>query len=289
MKTDRQEQPANYDAFLNRQERRSETLDAHRVADLAALLDIDLQTLAPNGALPPLAHWLYFNPWTRQSELGPDGHPRRGGFLPPVALPRRMFAGGRMTFHSSLVLGEKAERVSTITAISRKTGSSGELVFVTVRHEIFGQRGLAITEEQDIVYRDVTAPGSQGSAATPAAAPIEPGPIVKRVQVDPVLLFRFSAVTSNAHRIHYDYPYVTSVEHYPGLIVHGPLQAVMLLELVREHFSEPVARFTFQARRPIFDTAPFFDCVGRRTESGVDLETRDSSGYACMKASVTFA
>lgn len=279
----------NYDAYLNRQERRSETLDAHRVADLAALLDVDLETLAPGSTLPPLAHWLYFNPWARQSELGPDGHPRRGGFLPPVTLPRRMFAGGRMTFHAKLVLGETAERVSTIAAISRKTGSSGELVFVTVQHEIFGPHGLAITEEQDIVYRDAAAPGSQASAPTQAPAPVAPGSIVKRVQVDPVLLFRFSVVTSNAHRIHYDYPYVTDVEHYPGLVVHGPLQAVMLLELVREHFSEPVAQFTFQARRPIFDTAPFFDCVGRRTASGVDLETRDEGGHTCMKASVTLA
>src|SRR6202035_3520038 len=125
------------DAYIGRQERRSETLDAHRVADLAALLDVDLETLAPDGALPPLAHWLYFNPWARQSELGPDGHPRRGGFLPSAPLPRRMFAGGRMTFHANLALGENAERVSTIAGISPKTGSSGELVFVKVRHEIF--------------------------------------------------------------------------------------------------------------------------------------------------------
>jgi 3-methylfumaryl-CoA hydratase len=282
-------QPTEYDAYVGRQERISDVLDRHRVADLAALLDLDIKTIAPNETLPPLAHWLYFNPWTRQSELGEDGHPRRGEFMPPVTLPRRMFAGGRVSFHANLPLGQPAERLSTIAAIQRKSGASGDLVFVTVRHEIFGAHGLAIEEEQDIVYRGEIAPGSQESAkAEPQPASIEAGSVVKQIRVDPVLLFRFSALTSNGHRIHYDYPYATGVELYPGLVVHGPLQAIMMLALVQEHFPEPIVRFTFQARRPLFDTSPFV-CVARRTEAGVDASTRDAIGHVCTKASVTFA
>src|SRR5579872_2253290 len=275
---------ADYGAYLNKQERRTDTLDRHRVVDLAAMLDIDVKELTPDDTLPPLAHWLYFNTWVRQSQIGPDGHPRRGGFMPPITLPRRMFAGGRIKFLAPLPLGENVERVATIKAINPKTGSSGELIFVTVKHEIFGKRGLAIEEEQDIVYRDASKSGSSESppSAKPPSAP-EPGSVVKRIQSDPVLLFRYSALISNGHRIHYDYEYVTQVEGYPGLIVHGPLQAQLLADLVREYFKAPIASFTFQARRPIFNPSPF-DCVGKRNGSTVELMTADTAGNVCMKA-----
>lgn len=273
------------ESYVGRQERRTDRLDAHRIANLAALLDTDTGALAPNGALPPLAHWLYFNSWARQSELGSDGHPKRGGFMPPVTLPRRMFAGGRLTFHRPLQIDEQSERVATIASIKKKTGSSGELVFVTVKHDISDSRGLAIEEEQDIVYRgDATPVQKSAVPSKEEPAPVGADAIVTRVEPTSVMLFRFSALTDNGHRIHYDWPYVTKTEGYPGLIVHGPLQAVLLTDLVRKHFSGTIGRFSFQARRPLFDTAPF-ECVGWRDGDGVQLITRDNGGRAAMLAS----
>jgi len=278
--------PQEYADFIGRQEKRTDRLDSHRIANLAALLDESLNALAPGRRLPPLSHWLYFNRWAPQSELGDDGHPKRGGFMPPVPLPRRMFAGGRLEFRDTLVLDEEAERVTTITSIERKTGSSGELVFVTVRHEISGPRGVAIVEEQDIVYRGDTPP-SAAQAPKPAAKAegkaVPSDAVISRVSVNPVMLFRFSALTDNGHRIHYDYPYVTKVEGYPGLVVHGPYQAVLLADLLRRNIPGRVASYRFQARRPLFDTAPF-ECVAWRENDGISLMTRDLEGRACMSA-----
>jgi 3-methylfumaryl-CoA hydratase len=269
------------------QERRTDRLDHHRIADLAAILDTTLETISPNKTLPPLAQWFYFNTWARESELGEDGHPRRGGFMPAIALPRRMFAGGRITFHRELELGETVERVGTILSVKEKTGTSGELVFVTVRYEISGRAGLAIEEEQDIVYRGAATPGAKEAPKDPPLA-LEPGTVTRRVNVDPVLLFRFSALTSNGHRIHYDRPYAMNVEHYAGLVVHGPLQAVMLVDLVREKIGKPIKRFTFAARRPLFDMTPF-DCAAHAKDGGADLMTLDPDGQVCMRASVEFS
>lgn len=279
----------DYESYLNKQERRSDRLDRHRIEDLAALLDTSLDAVAPNGTLPPLAQWLYFNAWARESELGEDGHPRRGGFMPPITLPRRMFAGGRMTFHAPLRLDEPVERVATIASIKAKTGASGELVFVTVRHEIFGSAGLAIEEEQDIVYRGGASSSPAKESAPAKDTPVDvAGAFVKRIEVDPVMLFRFSALTSNGHRIHYDRSYATEIEGYPGLVVHGPLQAVLLVDLVREKLHKPIRKFSFQARKPLFDTSPF-DCAARATDNGADLMTLDLAGNLCMKASAEFA
>ncbi|MGA3036423.1 MAG: MaoC family dehydratase N-terminal domain-containing protein [Vulcanimicrobiaceae bacterium] len=277
----------DYREYIDREERRTDRLDHHRVADLAALLDTTFETISPGNALPPLAHWFYFNAWARESELGEDGHPRRGGFMPPIALPRRMAAGGRITFHRDLQLGETAERVATIVSIKEKTGASGELVFVTVRHEIFVAGGLAIEEEQDIVYRGAATAGAKEAPKDPPVV-LEAGTTTKRINVDPVLLFRFSALTSNGHRIHYDRTYAMNVEHYPGLVVHGPLQAVMLVDLVRESIGMPVKRFSFQARRPLFDKTPF-DCAVHAKDGGADLMTIDADGQVCMRASVELA
>ncbi|MGH7715762.1 MAG: FAS1-like dehydratase domain-containing protein [Vulcanimicrobiaceae bacterium] len=277
----------DYESYLNKQERRTDRLDRHRIEDLAALLDADVDAIAPNGILPPLAQWYYFNAWARESELGEDGHPRRGGFMPPITLPRRMFAGGRMTFRAPLKLDEPVERVATIAAIKEKTGASGELVFVTVRHEIFGSAGLAIEEEQDIVYRSGASGAPAKETAEPTPHALTPDAFVKRIHADPVMLFRFSALTSNGHRIHYDRTYATEVEGYPGLVIHGPLQAVLLADLVREKLGRPLRTFSFQARRPLFDTSAF-DCAVRAVENGADLMTLDLAGNVCMKASAGF-
>jgi 3-methylfumaryl-CoA hydratase len=208
----------------------------------------------PGAPLPPGWHWLFFNGAARASELGPDGHPRRGGFLPPVPLPRRMWAGGRLSFAAPLPVGTVARRESQVASVEAKRGRSGDLVFVLVRHRIFGADGLAVEEEHDIVYRAQPAPGAPApwTEAAPSGAAWR-----REVRPDPVLLFRYSALTFNGHRIHYDHPYVTRVEGYPGLVVHGPLIATLLLDLAIREGGAVIRRFSFRAKSPLFDTAPF--------------------------------
>ena len=266
--------------WIGRQEVLEDRLGLAPVAALSATLDRDDPEPADGDALPPLWHWLYFLPRARQSEIGPDGHPKRGGFLPPVPLPRRMWAGGRLTFLAPLRLGQPVRRVSTIADVSAKSGRSGNLVFVLVRHEASGPDGLAITEEHDIVYRDPPAPGA-------AAAALQPAPTDETwrrdIVADDVLLFRYSALTFNGHRIHYDRRYVTTEEGYPGLIVHGPLLATLLLDLCRRHDNRPVNSFTFRALSPVFDTTPFTVC-GTPTDDGAKLWIRRADGALCMEA-----
>ncbi|MGH7661752.1 MAG: FAS1-like dehydratase domain-containing protein [Vulcanimicrobiaceae bacterium] len=274
--------------YIGRPEGRTDRFDEHRIGNLAALLDTDVEELAPGGELPPLAHWLYFNSWAPQSLLGSDGHPKRGGFMPPVALPRRMFAGARIVFHHPLRVDDVAQRVATIASINRKEGSAGELVFVTVKHEISDFMGVAIEEEQDIVYRGNAPSGAQQAASNEEPAPVGADAIVTRIDVTPVMLFRFSALTDNGHRIHYDFPYVTKTEGYPGLVVHGPLQAMLLVDLVRRNFPGTLARFSFQARRPLFDTSPF-ECAGWRDGGKIQLMTRDLDGRLAMSATAELA
>ena len=221
------EQLAHWRTWLGRSEQRSDVITAAPLDAWAATLDRDDPEARLGSSVPPLAHWLFFLPAARQSQIGPDGHPQRGGFLPPVPLPRRMWAGGRLTFHHALQVGDEVVRKSRIASIDAKSGRSGALAFVTVHHEITDARGLAISEEHDIVYRG--APRVDAPPAAPQAAPVDES-FSRRIEPDPVLLFRFSALTFNGHRIHYDRSYVTEVEGYPGLIVHGPLIATLLMD-----------------------------------------------------------
>jgi 3-methylfumaryl-CoA hydratase len=216
------------------------------------------------------------------AEVGHDGHPRRGGFLPPIALERRMWAGSRCMFHGALLIGDQAEKTSTILKVAEKTGKAGPMVFVTVKHEIRANGRLVFEEEQDIVY--VAMPGRP---ITPDPVPLPSCDWQEPVAVDPVLLFRFSALTFNGHRIHYDRDYATHVEKYPGLVVHGPLQALMLFEAARRHApGQRPARFEFRGIRPLFD----YDSItlnGRsRSDGGVDLFTGTSGGATGMQASL---
>jgi 3-methylfumaryl-CoA hydratase len=220
--------------------------------------------------------------------LGTDGHAQRGGFLPPVPLPRRMWAGGRLQWRSGnqLVVGDAVERVSRIVSVTHKAGRTGDLVFVLVKHEVHNARGLALTEEHDIVYRANPQAGdavpSPQSAAKDAAWSMQ-------IQPDDVLLFRYSALTFNGHRIHYDRRYVTEVEGYPGLIVHGPLIATMLVDLLRRNMpSANVAGFEFRAVRPVFDIAPL-TVHGKPSADGktVQLWTEDHEGWLTMQATAT--
>jgi 3-methylfumaryl-CoA hydratase len=253
---------------------------------LAAVLDRPAP--APGDALPPLWHWIYFWDVSPQSELGPDGHPRRGGFLPPVPLPRRMWAGGRLTFSAPLPVGSSATRHSRILDVSAKQGRSGNLAFVTVQHEIGSDAGVAVTEEHDIVYRDLPQPGA--AAPAPKMAP-ERAAWSRTVTPDPVLLFRYSALTFNGHRIHYDRSYVTEVEGYPGLIVHGPLIATLLLDLLWRKLPDATVRtFSFRAVGPLFDIEPFEVC-GEPDADGrtVRLWAKNRRGELAMQAEAVLA
>jgi len=268
--------------WIGRAETREDLLTATPLAALCATLDRDDPAPVPGTALPPLWHWLYFTPLTRQSEIGEDGHAKRGGFLPPVPLPRRMWAGGRLDFLQPLRVGETVTRVSTIQDVTVKEGRSGALVFVCVRHEFSNAQGLALSEEHDIVYRDAPQPGVPQPAPTPAPRDEQ---FSREIVPDPVLLFRYSALTFNGHRIHYDRSYVTGVEGYPGLIVHGPLIATLLLDLLRRQLPDAqVKRFSFKAVRPTFDIHPFTVC-GKVEGRTVTLWGRDHEGWLTMQGS----
>ncbi len=268
--------------WVGRGERRVEQFCAAPIAALSATLDRDDPPVKPGTEVPPLWHWVAFNPAVPQGDLGPDGHPSRGGFLPPVALPRRMWAGGRLDFARSLRVGDSATRTSTIADVNAKSGRSGDLVFVTVRHEIAVHDKTAITEEHDIVYRDAPQPGA--AAPAPVAARTDAA-FERTIVPDPVLLFRYSALTFNGHRIHYDRSYVTEVEGYPGLVVHGPLIATLLLDLLRREMpTARVRRFSFRAVSPLFDIAPFDVCGRPESDGSVALWARNSAGALAMDA-----
>lgn len=259
-------------------------MTAAPLAALAATLDVEAPYPQSGDPLPPLWHWLYFLPIHRQSELGPDGHARRGGFLPPVDLPRRMWAGGRVEFFRPLRVGERVMRTSRIAEVKYKQGRSGPLVFVLVRHDIGSNGRIALVEEHDIVYR-----GSAQAADPPALSRTADDDALWRqvAQPDDVLLFRYSALTFNGHRIHYDRRYATEVEGYPGLVVHGPLIATLLMELVRRNLpSAVVRRFEFRAVRPIFDTGSFTVCGKPEGDaSTIRLWAQDAQGALAMTAS----
>jgi 3-methylfumaryl-CoA hydratase len=235
--------------WVGRKESKNDIAAAWPVAALAATLDCHDADLVEGDPIPPGWHWLYFLEAMPASGLGPDGHPRRGGFLPPVALPHRMWAGGRIEFPRALKIGEPIKRDSEIVAIEPKEGRSGRLVFVTVRHTVSASGEIAVIEEHDIVYRESTRPGAPSPHAKPAA---QSAAWAFEIVPDPVLLFRFSALIFNAHRIHYDIDYCRDQEHYPGLVVHGPLQTILLLELCRRHERRPVKKVDYRALSPIF-------------------------------------
>jgi 3-methylfumaryl-CoA hydratase len=279
-------------AQLRAWEGRSETLHdeitAAPVRNLSATLDRDDPEPVQGTELPPLWHWLYFLPSARQSELGPDGHPKRGGFLPPVPLPRRMWAGGRLQWLAPLRVGDAVERTSRIVSVTHKAGRTGDLLFVLVRHELRNGQGLALTEEHDIVYRPAPRPGDP--VPPPQAAPAQ-APWSREIVPDDVLLFRYSALTFNGHRIHYDRRYVTEIEGYPGLIVHGPLIATLLVDLARRQRPEArLASFSFKAVRPTFDLHPF-RVSGQPSADGkgAQLWAQDHEGWLTMQAEARFA
>lgn len=272
--------------WIGRRETREERLAAFPSNALAATLDRDDPVYTEGAAMPPLWHWLHFLPVNPLREAGPDGHPTRGGFLPPVPLPRRMWAGSRLIFLKPLRIGERAFRVSTVKNVARKSGKSGDLVFVTVRHVVSGEDGPAIDEEHDIVYRAAAAPGAPAPASE-----IPPDGAEWSVSVNPdtVLLFRYSALTFNSHRIHYDLDYATREEGYPGLVVHGPLIATLLLDALRRTRPEArVMKFSFRAVAPTFHIDPF-SVHGRLIGGGKARLWAEKSGALTMDGAAEFS
>lgn len=273
--------------WLGKTESFQDTVTAAPVRALSATLDQADFAPALGTFLPELWHWLYFLPHARQSEIGPDGHPKRGGFMPPVPLPRRMWAGSRLQWLAPLKVGDAIERVSTIESVTHKAGRTGDLIFVLVKHQISNQHGLALIEEHDIVYRDAAAPDDKPVAPTPAP---RDATWSKTITPDDVLLFRYSALTFNGHRIHYDRQYVTAVEGYPGLIVHGPLIATLLVDLVRQSIVGCTLKsFEFRAIRPTFDIKPFTVCARAELEKDptgktIAIWAQDHDGWLTMQA-----
>jgi 3-methylfumaryl-CoA hydratase len=277
---------SSYADWIGRTEEAEELIAVAPLQATAATLDDTTTELAPGSALPPLWHWVFFLPRVPQSQLGPDGHPQRGGFMPPIELPRRMFAGARVRFLRTLVIGETARRQSVIRAVSEKSGRTGKLAFVTIWHQIRQDRGICIEEEQDIVFRE-----AGGRVAAPEVrefAPLPAGSWSRVIIPDPSLLFRFSALTFNAHRIHYDRDYATAGEGYPGLVVQGPLAALLLMELVRSHSPRPVSSFAFRGLAPLFDLAPF-RLVGIPAGRRVQLEVQGPDGQTTLSAEAEFS
>lgn len=271
----------NYRDWIGRKQAREDAIALAPAQRLLATLDDRETTLRPGDPLPPLWHWIYFLPDAPQSKVAHDGHAQTGDFLPPIALPRRMFAGTEVDFHAPLPLGAEARLEAEITDVQEKTGKTGALAFVTVRRRLFAGATLALEERQSIVYR---AAGERTAAPEPKPLPAPPaGAWTREVRADPVLLFRYSALTFNAHRIHYDRPYATEEEGYPGLIVHGPLLATLLIELVRRNAGRPVRSFAFRASAPIFDTAPF-RVQGEPQDGAVRLTAIRCDGATAMQA-----
>lgn len=246
---------------------------------------LDSETVPSLGdPLPPLWHWIYFLESVPLSQLGRDGHPQRGGFLPPVDLPRRMWAGSRVGFASPILIGDTVTKTSTISAVAMKEGSSGPLCFVTVNHELSVDGRLCLSEEQDLVYRQDPDPNAPKPEPKPAPTIADWSVIIKP---SPVQLFRYSALTFNGHRIHYDRTYAGEVEGYPGLVVHGPLTATLLADLAASSEDQPLSRFEFRALSPLFDSEPF-SINGKANGSNISLWATTPGGGLAMTAEAGF-
>jgi len=276
----------DYDAWVGREEERTERIEARAVQAMAATLDLQAAPQA-GEALPPGWQWLFFNPTVARSGLGTDGHPKRGGFLPPIELPRRMWAGSRLRYLADITVDAEATRRSRIAKVENKVGKRGSLWFVTVEHTTTCRGEPCIVEEQDIVYREATPPG-----AAPAARPERfdgDAQWGRSVEPDTTLLFRYSALTFNGHRIHYDLAYARNEEGYADLVVHGPLTATLLQQLALEQGGgKPLARFEFRGVNPLF-VGRAFRIEGRDAGDGtLALWARGPDGELAMSATAAF-
>jgi 3-methylfumaryl-CoA hydratase len=272
--------------WIGRTTAASDVVTAQLVKGLRATLFMEIGEPKPGDPAPWTVHWCLAQPVFPMSTLSQDGHPTRGGFLPPVPLPRRMWAGGELEFFEPLRVGDEMTRTSRISDVTMKTGSTGVLCFVSVEHLITTPRGTALRERQDIVYRDMPA----GHPSAPAK-PAPPAPSAQHREshmADPVLLFRYSALTFNGHRIHYDRDYVTKVEGYPGLVFHGPLQAAFIVEFAAKlHGGKPPKKFSYRGLQPLFEGSEF-SINASDTDAGMDLWTANSAGQPTMRGTAVW-
>jgi len=268
---------AHWRRWIGRTETAEDSVTPRLLRDYAATMDAEISDTAPLAL-----HWCLAPPAMPTSALGPDGHPERGLLLPPVPLPRRMWAGGALTLHHRLHLGDAVRRNSRIADVVVKEGRSGTLCFVTLEHEIFSPRGLAISERQDVVYRD-----AGGTSAPPTPAASRAADWEEERKTSTALLFRYSALTFNGHRIHYDRPYAMEVETYPGLLVHGPLQATWLLEFAAKYGGAAPRAFSFRGVSPLYDFASF-KLRGVRDGAGAKIWIETAEGVVTMEASATW-
>ena len=276
----------SYENWVGREEERGERISGSVAEAMAATLDL---AVAPRTGdpLPPGWQWLFFNPAVRRSELGDDGHPAKGGFLPPVKLPRRMWAGSRLQYFADLPVESDARRRSKILKVAEKTGKSGALCFVTVEHRTFCGETLCIVEEQDIVYREATPPGA--APPPPPGRHEDEGQWSREYRPDTTLLFRYSALTFNGHRIHYDLPYARDEEGYPDLVVHGPLTATLLQQFATEHSDgRRLTGFDFRGVNPLFVDKPFQLEARPEGDDSLALWARGPEGQLAMSATARF-
>jgi 3-methylfumaryl-CoA hydratase len=277
--------------WIGMTEERLDQVTQSPLVRMSATLDRDDTYPQPGDAVPLLWHWLYFLPAEKRSNLKEDGHGKLGGFMPPVPLPRRMWAGSRLDHIKPLRVGENIRRISKIKDVTYKQGRSGKLVFVLVHHEIYGEDGLAIHEEHDIVYREMPAPGTPAVTDPATRPPPEEPKWTWTVTPDIALLFRYSALIFYAHRIHYDHEFTTGVEGYPGLIVHGPLLATLMLELCRREMPEAqFSKFEFRAQSPIFMDHPFVVAGGPSADGkSANIWVSDPNGGTAMRGETIIA
>jgi 3-methylfumaryl-CoA hydratase len=273
-------------AWIGRSESAVDHITIPAVQRLAATLDRADRPPKAGDVLPAGWHGILFPRVVKHSQLGRDGHPQRGDFVPPVPLPRRMNGGRRIVFKSDLRVGDEVRRESVVSDVQLKTARTGEMVVLTIRTDIHSPRGLAVTEEQDILYREE--PEAGAAASVPKAAPHD-AKWQRTWTPDPVMLFRFSALTFNGHRIHYDAPYVTRVEGYPGLIVNGGLSALLLFELARECARRPVAEMSMRNTRAMYAHRPLTVCGKSVDERRAAFWIADCDGALAVAADFVFA
>lgn len=268
-------------AWVGRKRREHDVATVGKAQAMAALLDRDPQALVAGAPLPEFWYWIYFNAAVPRSQLGADGHERRGEFLPPVELPRRMWAGGRLQFLRPIALGREIERESEITSVEHKRGRSGELVLVTVRYTIRDSEAVCVEEEQDLVYCEIPR-GEPPSSAVPPEVDWR-----ERFLPDTITLFRYSALTFNAHRIHYDHRFTTETEGYRAVVVHGPLTALLLLEAAKRHGRGAPRAYRYRGHAPLFVDEPI-TLAGKGGASETALWAAGPHGTIAMEASVTW-
>ena len=277
---------AELENWIGKQRRSRQTLDPWPVQALSAVLELPLQP--PGQTLPGLWHWLYFLETAQRCRIGDDGHPRKGEFMPPVANPRRMFAGARTRYQQALQIGAPTELSEIVLAIQEKPGKSGSMTIVTVAHEYSQESAVCVTEERDFIYLPARPAGTPTAELDKELSAIEAATWSLDVVTDPVQLMRFSALTFNSHRIHYDAPYAREQEGYPALVVHGPLTAILLSELCRQHSKTELESFSFRAMNPVF-VGQILRLRGEPDgHGGANLTAYTPAGKPAMTASASF-